>query len=160
MLSVTRVTVQTLVFILHYLQHVPNLTMCATRCVGGSEGGWGELSCMSRCSNPHAQSFSTRRLSRGQSHGCEVYRMTCHDLTQSLGGAKVCAHPPPSFWKKRACFSNRVPSSVWLELPSTIKSPKIETLKVASHGLKACGTEGIFSLSHSHTMEMLKKTII
>ena len=37
---------------------------------------------------------------------------------------------------------------------------RLRPLKVASHGLKACGTEDIFSLSHSHTMEMLNKTII
>lgn len=37
MLSVARVTVQTLVFILHIYTRVPNLTMCALRCVGGSK---------------------------------------------------------------------------------------------------------------------------
>lgn len=33
-------------------------------------------------------------------------------------------------------------------------------LKVASHGLKASGTEDVFSLSHSHTMETVNKMIL
>lgn len=37
---------------------------------------------------------------------------------------------------------------------------RLRPLKVASHGLKACGTEDIFSLSHSHTMETLNKMIL
>ena len=133
MLSVTRVTVQTLVFILHIYTRVPNLTMCATRCVGGSERGVGEnFHACHGAGAPMAQSFSTRRLSRGQSHGCEVYRMDlAADLTQSLGGAKVCAHPPPSFGRRGLVFPTESAShlqSGW-SYPSTIKSPKIETFK-------------------------------
>ena len=107
MLSVNRVIVQTLVFILHMYTCVLHLTMCAMRCVGvrSEKGVWENFHACTGAGLHVAQSFSTSQLSRGQSHGCEVYRLDiATDLTQSLGGPKVCAHPPASFGRRGLVF--------------------------------------------------------
>ena len=71
MLSVNRVIVQTLVFILHMYTCVLHLTMCAMRCVGvrSEKGVWENFHACNGAGVHVAQSFSTRQLSRGQSHG-------------------------------------------------------------------------------------------
>lgn len=113
-----------------------NLTTCAMRRVGvhSEKGVWENFHACHGAGVHMAQSFSTRQLSRGQSHGCEVYRLDlATDLTQSLGGPKVCAHCPPSFGRNGLVFPTKAQAVSSLAGASLRQSEvqRLRPLKVA-----------------------------
>ena len=108
--------------------------------VHSEKGVWENFHACHRAGVHMAQSFSTRQLSRGQSHGCELYRLDqATDLTQSLGGPKVCAQCPPSFGRNGLVFPTKAQAVSSLAGASLRQSEvrRVRPLKVALDSQKS-----------------------